>query len=268
MSAFVQNQGVQNTGSSLSGATITGTTAGNGLIFFLCLNLGVSVNGLSFTMSGELPDGATIPVLLDVAAGRRVYAGFVKALASGGSKTLAANFSGATNWGCTFVEVSGQDTVTFIDTYGQANDGPTTNQDVDATLSTTAANEMVVGMISLGGNAPTLVTGTYTSFTATGGTSEHLALGAYDNDVGAAGLQTLTFNGIGTGSSAFIQMIAIKNFAVAAVAPNSNEAVSVAESVTPNVINMPKGYNFRGIRDLWENEKGIWTRQPVVYRPA
>lgn len=209
--AFVQEFDAKGTTTSLgSDCAITGTTTGNGLLITLFTNLNETAGAM--TVSGETVDTSTVPTAVDGAEGIRLYTAFIKSLASGGTKTVASSFSGFINWGCSVIEVSGQDTTTFHDGSASNAELLVTGVDYSVNLTAASADSMIIAWSSNGGQAPTIVSGGYTYAAITNfANSGQFSAYAYDTDVGAAGSKTVTFNAVGSSIHTLTSAIAIKS---------------------------------------------------------
>lgn len=219
--AFVGSSTANGTGSSLSGCSRTGTTTGNGLVYFVVMNLNQTI--ATFTMSGETV--VPKPVAVGEDGDTRIYSGVIQALAGGGTKTLAASFSGAANWACSIFEVSGQNTTAFVDATGQGTgvgNSPTLSANVTP-LVTTVVNAGVIVVGAGGGSNPVHVTSGYTDFAINTGISGAAPGGMYNMDVGAAGMQTVQMSLIGSSA----------HWTLAAIATRSVDAVPDVVNPTP-----------------------------------
>lgn len=203
--AIVGTSTANGTGSSLNSCSRAGTTTGNALVWEVTMNLNQTI--ATFTMAGETV--VPLPVAVGEDGDTRLYTGVIQALGSGGTKTLAANFSGAANWSCSIVEVSGQNAAALVDATGQGT-GVGNSPTLSANITTTVPSAGVIVFGAAGGSNPAPVSAGYTGFAINTGISGATPGGMYRMDVGAAGAQTVQMSTIGGGAHWTIAAIALR----------------------------------------------------------
>ena len=143
--------GTRTTQATTVAVSLTGVTAGNALI--VCIQEHIAsigtVSGVSDTHNTYTQATGAYQKYSTTSFGDLWYC---KNVGTGGSLTITVTFS-VSGGGCvTVIEVSGQDTTTFIDQVASAV-ASSAAPNSGATSATTAANEFVVGMVAVGNNA-------------------------------------------------------------------------------------------------------------------
>jgi len=176
---------------------INGTTSGNGLILGVYWAGGtveppLAVSGETVLEAGSAAANAS----MSSKGWTAIF--YIKSLSTGGTKTFDTTATGWSNsgWAAFIAEISGQDTASFHD----ANNGATGNSGtLSASVTTTAANDMMVSVGASTGGDPAADTG-YTGITLVN--AFDFANAQYNLDVGAAGAKTVQMTA-GSGQWAF-----------------------------------------------------------------
>ena len=189
----VETQQPANGVHSTDGQSVTGLTSGNGLvILFVWDGSGlpgtISLTGETVTMVGTALSGST-----NCCGTSTIHMGYVKQLSSGGSKTISA--TGDVLWTVWVIEVSGQDTTTFLDT---SCTGTGSGFTYSCSLTTANASEMIA-TVERGELNISPDTG-YTRLPAAGNAN---SAATYNANVGAAGSKTAQVTSSNTGAWIF-----------------------------------------------------------------
>lgn len=210
---------------------------------------------------------------LDLHIGNRVGSMFYS-MGTGASGTIAIGGAGIVGFAWAVVEITGVVT-TGTNGAGAVNNAAPLDSSV-ITLNGPQPSVTIAGTPSAGDVtfAALCVEDGETEVEEGGWTNVVHVAGTIDNAVdimySTGQDQTASWTGCRTDGRGAVSIGALLKAAAGAspIIPNSNEAVTIAESLSPSVLNMPKVFNFQGVKDLWEKEKNIWTRQPTIYRPA
>jgi hypothetical protein len=187
--------------------TINGCTAGNAIIF------GAYWSDPSTTISSATLTGESNGTLIGTAphnsgsnGDAKCQLGYFQNLAAGGNKTLTINFSGApaNGLGIWAFEVSGGSTTALLDAH---NEGTGTSGTPSISVTTTAANDLLVGIVAGGTGADPSAGSGFTIIAVTQFGVRNA--GEYKLDAGAAGSKSVDFT-LGTSDDYVVAAAAFK----------------------------------------------------------
>ncbi len=226
---------------SSNNGVLNGTTIGRSLVFVAIWYDPAGTIAPTITISGESDATAIAGSKFTNNAALGNISGQIFYLANntaGGNKTVTFSLGTSGYADVAVMEYAGMDLASQPDnsTNAVGTDPPTT------TLTTITANALIVA----GGvtNYAEFTAGTLFTLYGGGGMPNSLFYEeSQDNvDAGAAGSKTVDFTGFATNWAITAASFKAAGGA-AAPTPNQNEAVTVAEVIAPNLINMPRVFN-------------------------
>ena len=190
----VETQQPANGVNSTDGQSVTGLTSGNGLVILFVWDSSTSAGTISLTGETLTLVGTALSGSTNCCGTSTVHMGYVKQLSSGGSKTITSTLN--VTWKVWVIEVSGQDTTTFLDT---SCTGTGSGFTYSCSLTTANASELIA-TVSRGELNISPDTG-YTRLPGSGTNIDSAA--TYDANVGAAGSKTAQVTSSNTGAWLF-----------------------------------------------------------------
>jgi hypothetical protein len=247
------------TGTSLTGAiTLAGVGVGHGLIICIAQNLNAgglgTISGVSDTHNTYVQSGAATADSTNKCA---ADLWFCKQVTTGGSLTITVTATVANGLSATAVEVSGQDTGKFIDSFNSASGTAAATPASGNTGATKGAGEFCVGTVNLHGSGA-LATSPVFGVALTSSTTETLANNSTTAEKGAL----TTIDGLVTTPGS------VESFGCAVGDVFSIICATFLASVPPQYPDVKLQAVHRA--SMWckgERER-LWTPRRRIYLPA